>query len=91
MPVYAYRCCKCNKSFEEYRSIDDRNTMPDCCGAVERTYTPHRVIADIEPYTTVAADKETKKRVRIGSRREHREFLKRNGYEELGNEKFKRS
>lgn len=44
---------------------------------------------DIEPYSTVAADKQTKKREYITSRKQHREFLKRNGYEEMGSEKFK--
>ena len=55
---------------------------------MDRQITPHRVIADIPPYMTVAADKESGKRQYIKSRREHREFLNRNGYEEIGNEKF---
>lgn len=44
------------------------------------------VIPDINPYQAVAADKETGKCPTIMGRRQHREFLKRNGYEELGND-----
>jgi hypothetical protein len=42
------------------------------------------IVPDIEPYQTVAADRNGKSVV-IGSRREHKEFLKRNGYVEVGN------
>lgn len=44
---------------------------------------------DIEPYQAVAVDVATGKPPRIGSRSEHREFLKRNGYLEVGNERIK--
>lgn len=44
------------------------------------------VIGDLEPYRSVAADKDTGKRAVIGGRRQHREFLQRNGYVEIGNE-----
>lgn len=45
-----------------------------------------QIIRDIDPYKAVATDKATGKRPRIGSRREHREFLKRNGLHEVGTE-----
>lgn len=44
------------------------------------------IISDIDPYRAAAADKATGKRPVIGGRRQHREFLGRNGYRELGNE-----
>lgn len=44
------------------------------------------LIRDIDPYKTAAADKITGKRVAIGGRAQHREFLKRNGYSEVGND-----
>jgi len=44
------------------------------------------VIGDLPEYRTAAADKATGKRVVIGGRRQHREFLRRNGYEEVGND-----
>lgn len=46
------------------------------------------VIPDMPEYRTVAADKNTGKRVNIGGRRQHREFLQRNGYIEVGNERM---
>lgn len=42
-----------------------------------------QVIKDIEPYAAVAVDVATGKRPRIAGRRQHREFLKRNGYVEV--------
>lgn len=48
--------------------------------------TGPQIIKDIDPYKAVAVDKRTGKAPRIGSRREHREFLKANGYHEVGNE-----
>lgn len=41
-----------------------------------------QIIRDIDPYKAVAVDVATGKRPVIGSRREHRDFLKRNGYHE---------
>ena len=49
-----------------------------------------QIIKDIDPYKAVAVDIATDKAPAIGSRREHREFLKRNGYHEVGNEKIGR-
>lgn len=46
------------------------------------------VISDIDPYRSVAADKATGTRQVIGGRRQHREFLSRNGYREVGNERI---
>lgn len=45
-----------------------------------------QVIKDIEPYRAVAHDVATGDAPVIGGRRQHREFLKRNGYSEVGNE-----
>ena len=44
------------------------------------------VIGDLPEYRSAAADKATGKRMVIGGRRQHREFLRRNNYEEVGNE-----
>lgn len=44
------------------------------------------VISDIAPYRASAADKATGARPVIGGRRQHREFMQRNGYRELGND-----
>lgn len=47
-----------------------------------------QIIKDIDPYKTVAADADGRP-AKIGSRREHREFLKRNNYVEVGNDPMK--
>lgn len=44
------------------------------------------IVRDIEPYKAAAVDKATGQRPLIGGRRQHREFLQRNGYREMGNE-----
>lgn len=49
-----------------------------------QTQLTHHIIPDIQPYVAVAGDRAGKV---IGSRREHKEFLRRNGFEEVGNEK----
>lgn len=41
-----------------------------------------QIVRDIDPYKAVAVDVATGKRPVIGSRSEHRQFLKRNGYHE---------
>lgn len=50
-------------------------------GSAKKT---HHVIPDIEPYVAIAGDRAGKV---ISSRKEHREFLRRNNFEEIGNEK----
>lgn len=50
----------------------------------ERTSKAHYIQPDLEPYMAVSGDMAGKV---IRSRREHREFLRRNGFVEVGNEK----
>jgi hypothetical protein len=45
------------------------------------------VIRDIDPYRSIATDVATGKRPIIAGRRQHREFLRRNNYLEVGNER----
>jgi hypothetical protein len=45
-----------------------------------------QIISDIAPYRTAATDVATGQRAVIGGRRQHREFLRRNGYVEVGND-----
>lgn len=51
-----------------------------------RRIMPTSIQADINPYKSVAVDKETGKTVVVNSRKQHREFLRRNDYVEMGNE-----
>jgi hypothetical protein len=50
----------------------------------ERTNRAHYVQPDLEPYMAVSGDMAGKM---IQSRREHRAFLRRNNFQEVGNEK----
>jgi hypothetical protein len=58
--------------------------------AEKQAFVPRRlmplIVPDIQPYQAVAADIATGKAPVISSRSQHREFLKRNNYVELGNE-----
>src|SRR5215472_13719419 len=45
-----------------------------------------QIMSDIAPYRTAATDVATGKCTVIGGRRQHREFLRRNGYVEIGND-----
>lgn len=88
-PIYEHCCPKCGKARDVFRTIAEIDNAPLCCGApMSRQVSAPHVVGDIQPYMTVAADKETGKRQFITSRSKHKEFLRRNGYEELGNEKF---
>lgn len=81
MPVYPY-LCDCGYRVEEFRHIADRDNAPIHCGTpMAREICIPMVNPDIQPYKTVAADKETGKQQWIHSRKQHNEFLKRNNYE----------
>lgn len=48
-----------------------------------------QVVRDISEYQAMGVDVATGKAPRIGGRRQHRDYLKRNGYVEVGNEPLK--
>jgi hypothetical protein len=78
------RFCRACKNFHD---LDE--PWPEACYGhfANRGAASIQIIADIQPYQAIAADVATgKPPPRIGSRREHREFLKRNKYVEVGNE-----
>jgi hypothetical protein len=45
-----------------------------------------QIISDLAPYRSAAIDIATGRRALIGGRAQHREFLRRNNYVEVGNE-----
>lgn len=51
----------------------------------ESTSSSIHVIPDLKDYKSVAWDKERGGQVVVSGRKQHREFLRRNGYEEVGN------
>lgn len=85
MPVYDYRCPSCSIMVAEYRTVEDRANGPICSSCGTKTdkviSAPSMVIPDIQPYKAVAGDQRW-----IHSRAEHRQFLRENGLEEVGNE-----
>lgn len=90
MPIYAMKCPTCGAGRDIYRRIAEMDhDLPTCCGApMERAVTAPYVAADLPAYQAVAVDKATGKMPMIEGRVQHREFLKRNGYIEVGNEKL---
>lgn len=87
MPLYDVQCLHCGQTEEIFRSLDQFDALPDHCGSqMQRMISAPRVMSDIEPYQAVAADIATGKSPHITSRSQHREFLKRNDYVELGND-----
>lgn len=83
MPIYRY-LCKCGKVRDEFRKIADRDNSPICHGPMERRIVP-TMVQVFTPYQAVAFD-EDGKRPFIRSSREHRDFLRRNNFEEIGND-----
>lgn len=89
MPIFRYRCPMCLLEVDEFRKIEHRNDLLECPHdgePMDRRIMPTMVQADIQPYMSAAVDKETGKPVGIQSRKQHREFLKRNDYVEVGND-----
>lgn len=96
MPMYTYRCKVCADTQSAFRKIDDRDRIIPVCQPCNLFYTMERIIEapmvapDIGAYQAVAVDVATGKAPVINSRSSHREFLKRNGYQEVGNERIGR-
>lgn len=88
MPLYQLECPICGAQKDHYSTMEDRNKFKDrhCGVKMERIITAARVNADIQPYMAVGGDMAGKY---ITSRREHREYLKRNRFVEVGNESIK--
>jgi hypothetical protein len=100
MPMYTYRCPECGVSDSKFRKIVNRDVLPYCLDCLkekwasdirmQRIIEAPMVAPDIGAYQAVAVDVATGKAPVINSRSSHREFLKRNGYQEVGNERIGR-
>lgn len=89
MPLYRFRCPVCSLATDEFRRVDNRDDpliCPKDRAAMLRVIMPAMVQPDIQPYRAVVVDKQTGKIPVIQSRKEHREFLRRNDYVEVGND-----
>lgn len=88
MPTYLYACQPCGKRIETQRRIAERDDSPSCpgCGGPTERRIVATMVSVFNPYRAVAFDKESGERPMIRSRAEHEAFLRRNGYEEVGND-----
>lgn len=73
---------KC-KACPAWHDLDE--PWPEGCITHFKANVGPQIIKDVEPYRAVATDVDGKRPV-IGGRRQHREFLQRNGYREVGND-----
>jgi hypothetical protein len=82
MPVYVY-AHNCGRIREIVKSVKEHTkTIPcECGGEMWQKLTPVHVIADIEPYRSMATGE------RIKGRSHHRQHLKDHGLIEVGNER----
>ena len=88
MPIYTMRCAACDHETDIFRKIAEMNRdLPEHCGTpMTRKVCAPMVQPDLAPYNAVAIDERSGARPVIQGRKEHREFLKRNGYVEVGND-----
>jgi hypothetical protein len=88
MPLYRLICDTCQHEEDVFRrvaQIDD--LLPVCCAmAMRRKVCAPFVQGDQAAYQAVAVDQKTGRAPRIEGRAQHREFLRRNGYVEVGND-----
>jgi len=85
MPMYEYKCKRCSREFEEFKTVSEYTKNPKSepcgqCGCVntQRVISPSAVIEDIQPYRSTITGE------RIRGRSHHRQHLAEHGYEEIG-------
>lgn len=83
MPLYQY-ACSCGHSAEEWKPVKDRNSKaPKHCGKrmpIEIT-GKYSVWGAFQEYRAIGRG-----RPLIKTRQEHKDYLRHNGYEEIGND-----
>ncbi|WP_208856073.1 FmdB family zinc ribbon protein [Chromobacterium subtsugae] len=91
MPIYVMKCQHCQHTLDIYRRVAEMNdNLPECCGLVmERQITAPFIQPDQPAYQAMAIDSKTGTAPMIEGRAQHREFLRRNDYVELGPESSK--
>lgn len=88
MPMYEFKCIVCGSKKTCFKTVATRDDNPPECyncefpSDMQRVVFPHQFISpDIEPYRAMGPD-----RPWITSRSEHREYLYKHGYTEVGND-----
>lgn len=81
MPIYEIQCLKCGKHEDIYRRLSEYDELPMCCDQLmSRCLSAPSVIADIQPYRSMATGE------MITSRTRHRNHLKERGLVEIGDQ-----
>lgn len=81
MPLYDVKCQACGKQAEIFRSLNEYEDLPECCGqAMQRIISAPMVMNDIQPYISQIDGSV------INSRSAHKAHLKTHRCEEVGNE-----
>jgi transcription elongation factor Elf1 len=86
VPNYTFECHRCGHQKHEFLSLAEHEEYEPvhCKKPMYQVLSAPQIVKDIDPYSAVATDIATGKAPRIGSRREHREFLRRNDLVEVG-------
>ena len=86
MPLYRY-ACQSGHTRDEFRKIAERHDELVCeCGRDMALKIIPPAVRVFRTYTTVCCDEDGSRKV-IGSKRDHEDFLRRNGLEEVGDDK----
>lgn len=82
MPIYAHACA-CGHTVEEYRPIKDYKKRPKHCGKSmpQVIQGSHYVWGAFQEYRAIGRG-----RPLIKTRQQHKDYLRINGYEEVGND-----
>jgi len=81
MPVYRYKCTVCGNEQDGYNTIDNRKTdAPECHGKMEIKIMPSGVVPDIEAFVVPGTSDI------IHSRSDRRNYMRKHGLTEVGNE-----
>lgn len=89
MPLYDIACHDCDVVTEQFIPLADfeKILLPCRCGGARyRKISTPAVMADIQPYQAMGVDVATGTAPMITSRSQHRDYLRRNNYVEVGNE-----
>lgn len=82
MSTYVYKCEKCSSRFEVIKPMANSSDPEFHCDAkAERVFTAPQIIGTFTPYRSMGPDRQW-----ITTRQEHKDFLRRYGYEEVGND-----
>jgi putative FmdB family regulatory protein len=84
MPIYEYRCQRCERVQEAHRKVAARNRAPKCCGMAAKPIisASYHIMPLFKEYRAIGGDRRY-----IRTRQEHKDFLRQFNYDEVGNDK----